>query len=330
MSVKEIPDGIIVVTGACGFIGAGIVRYLNDLGIDRLLLVDDIGKTEKWKNLLGKKFFDLIGIDQLFPWLEGKQDLIRGFIHLGACSDTLEKDGNYILENNYRYTRDLAVYALTHGHRFIYASSAATYGAGEQGFIDDHHLIEQLRPLNLYGYSKQIFDLWAKREGVLDQVVGLKYFNIFGPNENDKGRMASMVYKTVPTAKKEGVIRLFKSSDPKSFPDGGQCRDFLYVKDAVAMTCAFLDNQVGGIFNIGLGKATTWNEVAHAIFEALALSPRIDYFPMPEDLAGQYQNYTCADMTKYFSLGGMPSPAFSVREGVIDYVRNYLIKDARW
>jgi len=267
---------------------------LNDKGFFKLLLVDDIECTDKWKNLLGKKSHDFISKHALFDWLKGKEKDISAFIHLGACSDTLEMNGDYLMENNYRYSIKLAEYALAHGIRFIYASSAATYGDGSLGFSDDESLLDELKPLNLYGFSKHLFDLWLKRQNVLDKVVGLKYFNVFGPNEYHKGRMASMVLKMVPNVLNEGVIRLFKSSEPNLFADGGQMRDFIYVKDVVHMTCGFLDNQIGGIFNIGRGEPTTWNTLASALFKALNRPVRIEYVEMPKDLVKQYQNYTCA------------------------------------
>lgn len=332
--MKSPNDRLIVVTGAAGFIGSSCVRYLNDQGLTNLLLVDDIKKTEKWKNLLNKKCVDFISRHDLFPWLQGKEDQISAFIHLGACSDTMETDGNYLMENNFRYSVRLAEYALKHGHRFIYASSAATYGDGTQGFVDDHTAIETLKPLNLYGFSKYYFDLWLKQRGLLDQVVGLKYFNVYGPNENHKGRMASMVYKMLPIALNEGVIKLFKSSEPDRFGDGEQCRDFIYVKDAVRMTCDFLKNDLTGIFNVGSGQTTTWNQLANALFKALAKPSNIDYVAMPEGLIGQYQNYTCADMSKHKEKVGKSSAGslcrYSIEEGVADYVGNYLLKDERW
>ena len=299
-----------------------------------MILVDDIKKTEKWKNLIQKKSVDLISRHSLFHWLQGREHEIGAFIHLGACSDTLETDGDYLLENNYRYSIRLAEYALTHGQRFIYASSAATYGNGALGFQDDLDGIERLKPLNLYGFSKHSFDLWAKQQGVFDRIVGLKYFNIFGPNENHKGRMASMVYKMLPIIQNEGVVQLFKSNDSQHFADGDQRRDFLYVKDAVRMTCAFLKNSLGGLFNIGSGVATTWNELARAVFKALERSPQIKYIDMPKDLGGQYQNYTCAEMAKYREAMRLspsdPLCEYSVEDAVIDCVRNYLLKGERW
>lgn len=318
----------IIVTGAAGFIGSCCVKHLNDLGNTQLLLVDDLKKTEKWKNLLNKKCRDFISRYDLFKWFEGKEQEIGAIIHLGACSDTLETDGNYLMENNFRYTVRLAEYALQHGIRFIYASSAATYGNGTLGFNDHHDLLEELKPLNLYGFSKYYFDLWAKQQGILNQIVGLKYFNVFGPNENHKGRMASMVYKMLPIAQNEGTIRLFRSSEPDRFGDGDQCRDFIYVKDAVRMTCDFLKNDLGGIFNIGSGQTTTWNQLAKAVFKALEKPHQIEYIDMPADLARQYQNYTCAEMDKYKKH--MEACRYSIDEAVADYVRNYLLKDERW
>lgn len=303
----------IVVTGASGFIGSGVLRYLRNKD---LVAVDFTNNSN----------VEFVSAKDLFSWLLGRESEIEAIIHLGACSDTLETNRDFLLENNTNYTRRLAEYALKHGIRFIYASSAATYGNGSRGFSDDHALLETLKPLNLYGESKHLFDLWAKKEGVLDQIVGLKYFNVFGPNEAHKGRMASMVYKMVPIIQKEGVVRLYKSTDPKHFSDGGQCRDFIYVKDAVRMTCDFLNNTKGGIFNVGLGRPTTWNQLASAIFKALGKTPKIEYIDMPKELAAQYQNFTCADMSKWNN----PLFDYTIESAVEDYVHSHLLKDKRW
>lgn len=323
----------LVITGASGFIGSGVVRYLNDQGINRLILVDDWKQSEKWKNLVGKDFVDLISKESLWQWLLGKEKEIQAFIHLGACSNTLEKDGNYLLENNYRFSVRLAQYAKEHGHRFIYASSAATYGKGEQGFSDEEEMLLQLRPITLYGYSKHLFDLWLQREKLLSRVVGLKYFNVFGPNENHKGMMASMIFKMAEKVQNQGKVELYRSSEPEKYKDGEQVRDFIYVKDVVKITCAFLQkpfDQIGGIFNVGRGKPTTWNELAKALFRAMKKKPQIEYVAMPPSMVKGYQNYTCAQMDKLHQIPKMSFHPMSIEEAVEDYVQQYLLKEARW
>ena len=319
----------IVVTGAAGLIGSGVVRYLNDLGNAQLILVDELDHPDKIRNLKGKNYKQLVSIRSLFEWLKGREREIVAFIHLGACSDTLEQNESYLLENNTKYTQKLAKYALKNGHRFIYASSAATYGDGSRGFSDDHDCLTELQPLNPYGRSKHLFDLWALQEGVLDQLVGLKYFNVFGPNEAHKGRMASMVYKMVPLVQKEGIIRLFNSSEPDKFPNGGQCRDFIYVKDVALMTCQFLKETRGGIFNIGMGSPTPWNQLANAVFRALNQPTQIEYIEMPQDLIQQYQNYTCAEMKK-FREDKQVLLNYDIEKGVKDYVQNHLLQNQPW
>lgn len=319
----------IVVTGAAGCIGSALVRHLNDAGIVELVLVDDAQRADKWENLAGKRWATLLPKEQLFKWLQGRQGEIRAFVHLGACTDTLQTNWDLLMENNYRYSVRLAEYALTHGHRFIYASSAATYGSGSSGFCDDHAMLEDLQPLNPYAYSKHLVDVWLKREGVLDCVVGLKYFNVFGPNENHKGHMASMLYKMFPVAYQGGAVQLFRSGDPSRFADGQQCRDFIYVKDAVRMTAAFLTSSHAGIYNIGRGEPTTWTKLTHSLFHALDREPRIEYVEMPQEMGCQYQNYTCADMTKYTQAFGA-SGQHSIDEAVKDYVQNHLLIGQRW
>ncbi|MBJ7449993.1 MAG: ADP-glyceromanno-heptose 6-epimerase [Parachlamydiales bacterium] len=326
--MQKSDDKLIVVTGGAGFIGSGVIRYLNDQGRQNIVVVDELGDTDKWKNLVGKSYYDILDKKDLNNWLVDRQNDIKGFIHLGACSDTMETDASYLLENNYRFSVNLAEYALKHGHRFIYASSAATYGDGLQGFSDNHQEIDHLKPLNMYGYSKHIFDLWLKRQGVLDKVVGLKYFNVFGPNEWHKGRMSSAVVHLLKQAQQEGVVRLFKSSD-KQYGDGDQVRDFLYVKDAAAMTCAFLDNSFGGLFNIGFGKPRTWNDLAKSLIKALGKDIPIEYIPMPQQLVGKYQNYTCADMSKHDQLG-LTKAQWPLEKAVEDYVSNYLLTETTW
>lgn len=323
-------DRLIVVTGGAGFIGSCVIKHLNDLNFSNLVIVDDLKKTEKWKNLVSKRFKDLLPKEMLFSWLKGRESEIQAFIHLGACSDTMEMDGDYLLENNYRYTLRLAEYALHNQIRFIYASSAATYGNGEEGFSDDPALLPLLKPLNMYGYSKHLFDLWALNEGVLDRLVGLKYFNIFGPNEWHKGRMASAITRMVPEIANGHPIRLFKSSDPQNVKDGEQKRDFLYVKDAVKMTCAFLNHEkANGIFNIGRGEASSWNALASAVFAAMNRPVQIEYVDMPLELVSKYQNYSCADLKKTGRFLDCLAKT-SLKEDVEDYVRNYLLPGQRW
>jgi ADP-L-glycero-D-manno-heptose 6-epimerase len=229
-------------------------------------------------------------------------------------------------ENNFEYSRSLAKYCLKNNVRFIYASSAATYGAGENGYSDDESLLENLTPLNLYGDSKQCFDLWAKKAGVLNKLVGLKYFNVFGPNEYHKGDMQSMVRKGYLQVRDTGFLNLFKSHKP-GYIDGGQQRDFLYVRDAVAMTLFFLEHKdVGGIFNIGSGRARNWNDLAIAIFQSLNKKINIKYIEIPESIRHQYQYHTCAETEKIRSAGYMQTIT-SLEDGVSDYIKNYLIPD---
>lgn len=319
----------ILVTGAAGMIGSGVVRYLNDRGHTHLLLCDDLKHSDKWKNLVGKQFVDLVSKYKIFDVL--RSDEIDAVVHLGACSDTVETNADYLLENNFRFSMRLAEWALSHNKRFVYASSAATYGDGKLGFSDDEDRIEELRPLNMYGFSKHLFDLWMKREGGLKRAVGLKYFNVFGPNEYHKGRMASMVFKMTDKAQIERVIQLYKSNELR-FKDGDQCRDFIYVKDAVRMTCDLLElphRQVTGLYNIGRGEVTTWNTLAKALFDALSLPTNIQYIDMPSDLAKQYQNFTCADMRKFNTI--FPSlRTMPIEASVKEYVQEYLLKNTRW
>lgn len=331
--MRMFEDKYIIVTGGCGFIGSGVIRTLNDLGMKNIVVIDDLGESEKWKNLVGKQFIDILHKDSCFEWLEGREDDIEAFIHLGACSSTVETDANYLLENNYRFSVALAEYALTHGHRFIYASSAATYGDGRLGFSDRLEKLESYAPLNMYGYSKHLFDLWLKNQNLFDKVVGLKYFNVYGPNEYHKGRMASAILKMVPDALHGGKISLFKSSEPEKYADGGQIRDFIYVKDAARMTVQFLENDLSGIFNIGTGIEQTWKQLGQAVIAALNRPIELEYIEMPKELSCQYQNYTRAEMDKSLE-NNLLMPQFTLEEGVKDYICNYicnsLVRHKHW
>lgn len=314
----------LLLTGGAGFIGSNIIQELNERSFSHIVIVDDLGSDEKWKNLVGKRFIDIVPIRSALEWLSDHDDEIETIIHLGACSSTTERDADYLLQNNYQYSVDLAKFAIRHRKRFICASSAATYGDGNLGFSDDESLLEQYHPLNMYGYSKHLFDLWAKRNKLLDQITSLKYFNVFGPGEAHKREMASAVFKLFPKILYEKKISLFKSNHP-NYGDGEQKRDFIYVKDAAKMTCDFIDKPIYGVFNIGSGIASSWNELALAMMEALQIEATIEYVEMPETLKKQYQNYTCAPMEKYFqAFGSEAIKMTSLKDAVYDYINNYL------
>jgi ADP-L-glycero-D-manno-heptose 6-epimerase len=316
---------MIIVTGGAGFIGSAIVAGLNGRGIDDIVIVDMLGSDQKWKNLRRLRFADYVEADDFLEMLTaGKIDWpIEVIFHMGACSDTTEQDASYMIRNNYDFSKILANRAVQNRIRFIYASSAATYGDGSQGFSDDVAELDKLQPLNIYGYSKQMFDLWARRAGLLKQIVGLKYFNVFGPNEYHKGDMRSFVVKAFEQINAKGTVGLFKSYRP-DYADGEQKRDFLYIKDAVDMTLFFLDNpKLAGIFNIGTGTACTWNDLAKATFAAMNKKPIIDYIPMPQKLRDKYQYFTQADITK-LGTAGYKKELTSLEDAIKDYVQNYL------
>lgn len=319
----------ILVTGGAGFIGSALVWALNERGRDDVLVVDYLGQDEKWKNLVPLKFADYLEADDLLELLEDDYlSEIETVLHLGACSATTERDARYLIHNNFEYTKELALWSLANDARFVYASSAATYGDGAQGMDDQLENLHSLRPLNMYGYSKHMFDCYAQREGFLDQIVGLKYFNVFGPNEDHKGDMRSVVHKAFGQISETGGVKLFKSYHP-DYEDGGQMRDFLYVKDAVAMTLHLAETKaVGGLFNLGSGQANTWVSLVTPIFEALNLPVTIEFIEMPEQLRGKYQYFTQADTAK-LQGSGYGGCQFSLSEAVKDYVANYLAPDKR-
>jgi ADP-L-glycero-D-manno-heptose 6-epimerase len=316
----------IIVTGAAGFIGRNVVAALNQRGHDNLILVDLLGSDEKWMNLRGLLYEDVLSPRQFLEAVQnGKAPRATACIHLGACSATTERDADYLLENNYRYTRALCEWSLAQGTRFVYASSAATYGDGALGYNDDDAVTKKLVPLNMYGYSKHMFDLWALKHRHLDKIVGLKYFNVYGPYEDHKADMRSLVQKAYHQVKTRGYIELFKSHRP-DFKDGEQKRDFVYVRDAVNVTLHFaLDSKVGGLLNCGAGQARTWIDLANALFAAMGCKPDIRFIEMPEILRGKYQYFTQADATK-LQRAGYTMPFASLEEGVRDYVTGYLKK----
>ena len=326
MAKENWKDKRVIVTGGAGFIGSVLVWELNRRGCSQVVIADSPADREKSANLIGLRYTGIIEPAGLLARLSsGSMGTLDCIFHLGACSSTTETNEKYLRENNYEYSRTLAEWALGAGVRFVYASSAATYGDGSAGMDDsDPRQLERLLPLNLYGQSKQWMDLHAWREGWLDRIVGLKYFNVFGPNEQHKGDMRSLVCKSYAEVLKTGVIQLFKSYRPQ-YRDGEQRRDFLYVKDAVAMTLHLAANPAAnGIFNIGSGKARTWNDLARAVFAALGREPRVEYIEMPESIRDKYQYFTQADVRKLLSTG-YDSPITSLEDAVRDYVVNYLV-----
>lgn len=319
---------MIVVTGGAGFIGSAIVWRLNQMGIDKIIIVDELGTDDKWKNLNGLKFADFFHKDDFMGLILQRSVpfKITSMIHLGACSSTTEKDADYLMDNNVHYSQELAKYSIEKGNRFIYASSAATYGDGSNGYNDDENNLNDLRPLNMYGYSKQLFDLWIKRNGLMDKVVGVKYFNVYGPNEYHKDDMRSVVHKAFEQVRDFGKVKLFKSYNPE-YKDGEQKRDFVYVKDAVDMTLHFLEREdKNGIFNVGTGNAQTWVELVTALFNAVGKPVNIEFVDMPEEIRGKYQYFTQANLGKIRNAG-YDKKIMDVNEGVNDYVKNYLLKD---
>jgi len=327
-------EGRILVTGGAGFIGSALIWALNQRGITDILVSDVLGSDEKWRNLAPLRFADYVEAPTFrsrlaeHPESFGK---LSAIFHLGACSATTERDASYLIDNNYGYTKELARWALARRTRFVYASSAATYGDGARGMDDRmENNLPALRPLNMYGYSKHLFDLHAQREGWLQNIVGLKYFNVFGPNEDHKADMRSLVNKAYQQIKQTGRVGLFKSYRP-DYADGEQQRDFLYVKDAVQMTLFLAEGRrasdafprPNGLFNLGSGEANTWLTLTRAIFAALDREPQIDFIDMPETLRGKYQYHTRADIGKLRDAG-YTAPVTPLADAVRDYVQNYL------
>ena len=324
-------DSRILVTGGAGFIGSALVWELNRRGCENIVVCDRLSTDEKWKNLVPLKFADYIDGNDLLQAVQHSPAKLGRFdhvLHLGACSATTERDADYLMRNNYEFTKQLCQWSLANQSRFVYASSAATYGDGAHGMDDQMPDIHALRPLNMYGYSKHLFDLHAKREGWLPKIVGLKYFNVYGPNEDHKADMRSLVHKACGQILATGKVQLFKSHRP-DYKDGEQMRDFLYVKDAIRMTLHLAETpSAGGLFNLGSGKAHTWVELATAIFTALGKAPNIEFIDMPEHLQSKYQYYTCADIAK-LRASGFTQEITALTEAVRDYVQGYLVPDKR-
>lgn len=314
-----------IVTGGAGFIGSAMVWRLNKAGITDILVVDNLGKTEKWKNLINRRYTEYMHRSEFLEALrcDAFGSSLKGIIHMGACSSTTEKDADFLMANNTAFTIEVCQFALEHGIRFINASSAATYGNGSQGFSDRLDRIYNLKPLNMYGYSKQLFDLWLLDHNLTDSVASLKFFNVYGPNEYHKGNMRSVVCKAFHEIGITGRMGLFKSDNPQ-YTDGGQMRDFVYVKDCVELMFWLLKNSsINGILNVGTGRARTWNDLICAVFFAMDRQPCIDYVDIPENLKGKYQYFTQADMG-WIKRKQCPVSFSALEDGVTDYVRHYL------
>lgn len=329
---SPLPFSRVLVTGGAGFIGSALVWALNQRGVERVVVVDRLGTDEKWRNLVPLAFEDYLEADDLLPRLtSGALGDFDCVLHMGACSATTEKDATFLARNNFEFTKALAQWAVPRHVRFVYASSAATYGDGAAGMDDraqDPASLQRLRPLNAYGYSKHLLDLWAARHGVLERMVGCKFFNVFGPNEAHKGDMRSLVHKAYGQVQETGAVRLFRSHRP-DYADGEQTRDFLYVKDCVAMTLHLAAApSASGLYNLGSAVANSWNELARALFAAMGREPEIAYVDMPASIRDKYQYHTRAAIAR-LRAAGYTAPVTPLADAVRDYVAHYLDGDRR-
>ncbi|MCM8816778.1 MAG: ADP-glyceromanno-heptose 6-epimerase [Candidatus Omnitrophica bacterium] len=316
-----------IITGGMGFIGSALLWKMNEIGIENIIVVDTPDKPDSWKNIANLKFCDIVSTYEFLRILEKNtlKKSVSGILHMGACSDTTEKNAAFLLENNYEYTKKIALWAIRNNSRFVYASSAATYGSGPD-FSDDEAKLFSLKPLNIYGYSKHLFDLFAYRNGLLKKIAGLKFFNVFGPNEYHKGEMRSVIIKKFFEIQQTGCAKLFKSYR-KDYPDGQQKRDFIYIKDAVNMALfVYLKPSVNGIFNIGTGIARSFNDVVRSIFKKLGKKEKIEYIEMPDSIKNSYQYFTQADISK-IRKSGYKDSLFSLESAIDDYIENYLLTE---
>ena len=310
---------MIILTGGAGFIGSCFLWKLNSHGISNMFVVDHLDSSDKWRNLLGKRFYDYLQREEFLPYLESnKLPEVTHIVHMGACSSTLMTDGAHLIQNNYEYSKRLAIWATSRNVPFLYASSAATYGDGAFGYDDAHDATFNLKPLNMYGYSKHLFDLWILANGLSDKVTGFKFFNVFGPNEYHKGDMRSLICKAFKTLRDSGNMKLFRSYR-SDCGDGEQKRDFVYVKDAVeVMYYFYLNPDKAGIYNLGSGTARSWNDLSRALFHALGKQPQIEYIDMPDALRGKYQYFTEAKLDKLRD-SGCDAHFRNLEDAVADY-----------
>jgi len=321
---------MIVITGGAGMIGSITAWHLNTvLDRDDLIIADRLTQPDQWQNLVHRRYANYLDKDELLPWLEGSHEKIDAVIHMGAISATVERDFNKLVQDNIRYSQQLWDWCARNGVPFLYASSAATYGDGSHGY-DDESGIDALRPLNGYGYSMQFFDQWALRQvrekhPTPPQWCGFKFFNVYGPNEYHKERMASVALHSFSQFRELGTVKLFKSNKPE-FDDGMQLRDFIYVKDAAAIVAYFLSHpEKSGIYNVGTGQARAFKDLATAVMTSVGRKPSITYIDMPQDLHGRYQYFTQASVEK-LREAGYTQAFYSLEEGVADYVQNYLMQ----
>lgn len=319
-------DQYIIVTGGAGLVGSAVIRCLNEQHIDNLVIVDTLEPSPKWMYLAGKRLQEFLLPQEFLGWLDGKEQQIEAIIHLGSLHEQDPVSPDLLLQNNYRFSVALADYAIKHEIRFIYASSAATYGDGSRGFSPALDRLQDLSPLTLTAYTHQLFDLWCLHQGVFDQVVCCKLFDVLGINDLHRPPTRQLLRRFYHEAVTYGSIRLYQSPDPEVLPSEAMAHDMMDVRDIAARIVSFLRNDATGIFNMGRGRATPWVELAEMVFRALQRDPILEFIPMPLSLIPETQFVTCADLSNWRHLG-MDLPARSLRESVEDLVVNYLEKN---